>query len=149
VQWASVVALNGWVQVGTRGGFPVHLIEHTLSAHHDVAHGAGLAVVNPAWMRFAARSRPARFAQFAERIFGVAARPGDELAAAREGIDRFEAFLRSIGCPTRLSALKLGEVRLEEYARDALRIAHDREGRLPGRPPMNEQEIVEVLRSAQ
>jgi alcohol dehydrogenase len=60
VQWASVVALNGWVQIGTDFAAPVHMIEHTLSARHDVAHGAGLAVVNPAWMRFAAKDRPAR-----------------------------------------------------------------------------------------
>ncbi|MCE1274952.1 MAG: iron-containing alcohol dehydrogenase, partial [Chlorobiales bacterium] len=57
VQWASVVALNGWAQVGTFGPYPVHMIEHTLSAHHDIAHGAGLAIVNPAWMRVAARTR--------------------------------------------------------------------------------------------
>ena len=60
VQWASVVALNGWVQAGVESGFPVHMIEHVISAHHDIAHGAGLAIVNPAWMRFAAKARPAR-----------------------------------------------------------------------------------------
>lgn len=148
VQWASIVALNGWAQVGTDAGFPVHMIEHTLSAHHDVTHGAGLAVVNPAWMRFAAKSRPARFAQFAQRVFGVAAKPGDEAACAQEGIDRFEAFLRSLGCPTRLSQLKIGDARLQQYAQDTLRILHDKEGRLPGRPPISEQDIVGVLRSA-
>jgi alcohol dehydrogenase len=124
------------------------MIEHTLSAHHDVTHGAGLAVVNPAWMRFAAKSRPARFAQFAQRVFGVAAKPGDEAACAQEGIDRFEAFLRSLGCPTRLSQLKIGDARLQQYAQDTLRILHDKEGRLPGRPPISEQDIVGVLRSA-
>jgi len=63
VQWASVVALNGWVQAGTLSPYPVHMIEHSLSAHHDIAHGAGLAVVGPAWMRYA----------------------GDTLLVAREG----------------------------------------------------------------
>ena len=47
------------------------MIEHALSAHHDITHGAGLAVVNPAWMRFAAKTRPAKFVQFAERILGL------------------------------------------------------------------------------
>jgi alcohol dehydrogenase len=148
VQWTSVVALNGWLQVGTAAPFPVHVIEHALSAHHDVAHGAGLAVVNPAWMRFAAKARPARFAQFAQRVFGVSAKPGDDLACAREGVDRFEIFLRSIGCPTRLSQLGIGKAMLARYAQDALQIARDKEGRLPGRPPMHEAEIVEMLRSA-
>ena len=148
VQWASVVALNGWVQVGTNFAPPVHMIEHTLSAHHDVTHGAGLAVVNPAWMRFAAKTRPARFAQFAQRIFGLSAAGRDEAELAKEGIDRFEAFLRSIGCPTRLSQLGIGDTLLARYARDTVAILHDEEGRLPGRPPMSEEDIVAVLHSA-
>jgi alcohol dehydrogenase len=148
VQWASVMALNGWLQVGTDAAYPVHMIEHVLSAHHDVTHGAGLAVVNPAWMRFAAKARPARFAQFAQRVFGVPAKPGDDAGCAREGVDRFEAFLRSIGCPTRLSQLGIGEALLPRYAEDTVRIVHDNEGRLPGRPPMRAGQIVEVLRSA-
>ncbi len=148
IQWASVVALNGWVQVGTDGGYPVHMIEHVLSAHHDVAHGAGLAVVNPAWMRFAARSRPARFAQFAQRVLGVPLEAGQEAECAREGVERFEAFLKSLGCPTRLSELGIGDAMLERYAEDVVRFVHDQEGRLPGRPPMSKEEIVGVLRSA-
>ena len=63
-------------------------------------------------------------------------------------MDRFEAFLRSIGCPTRLSQLGIGEAMLTRYAKDTLRIVHDEAGRLPGYPAMNEAQIVEVLRSA-
>jgi alcohol dehydrogenase len=148
VQWASVVALNGWVQVGTAAAYPVHMIEHVLSAHHDIAHGAGLSVVNPAWMRFAAQTRPARFAQFAQRIFGLSLKNPDDRDAAMEGIDKFEAFLHSIGCPTRLSQLNIGEALLARYAQDTVTIIHDGEGRLPGRPPMSEADIIEILRSA-
>jgi alcohol dehydrogenase len=148
VQWASVVALNGWVQVGTLGSFPVHLIEHVLSAHHDVAHGAGLAVINPAWMRFASKSRPARYVQFAQRIFGLMARHADDVDCALAGVERFEEFLRSIGCPTRLSQLGIDEKEIPRYAQDAVSTVHDAEGRLPGRPPMTEAEIARMLRSA-
>ena len=148
VQWASVVALNGWVQVGTAGAFPVHMIEHVLSAHHDIAHGAGLSVVNPAWMRFAAQNRPARFAQFAQRIFGLSLKHPEDREAAMEGIYRFEAFLHSIGCPTRLSQLEIGDALLTQYAQDTITITHNGEGRLPGRPPMSETDIIEILRSA-
>ena len=125
VQWASVVALNGWVQVGVAAAFPVHMIEHVLSAHYDIAHAAGLAVVNPAWMRFAARFRPARFVQFGQRVFGLAAKGPQDADCAREGVDRFAAFLRAIGCPARLSQLGIGEALLERYARDTVRIVHD------------------------
>ncbi|HHE33272.1 MAG TPA: iron-containing alcohol dehydrogenase [Chlorobaculum parvum] len=146
VQWASVVALNGWVQAGTLSPYPVHMIEHTLSAQHDITHGAGLAVVNPAWMRFAAKSRPERFAQFAKRIFGI--KNDDPMKAATEGIDHFEAFHRSIGCPTRLSEIGIDDTQLDRYADDTLLVAGNAEGQLPGRPAMTKADIVEVLRSA-
>ncbi|HBG19591.1 MAG TPA: alcohol dehydrogenase [Desulfobulbaceae bacterium] len=148
VQWASVVALNGWVQVGTNFAPPVHMIEHTLSAYHDITHGAGLAVVNPSWMRFAARHRPEKFVQFAERIFGLDAKNSSALDCALERIDRFEAFLKSIGCPTRLSELGIGDTLLTEYAKETVRIIHDDKGLLPGQPPMSEADIVAVLKSA-
>lgn len=148
VQWASIVALNGWVNAGTNGGFPVHMIEHTLSAYHDITHGAGLAVVNPAWMRFAASHRQEKFVQFAERIFGLDAKNSSDLDCALEGIDRFEAFLKSIGCPTRLSELGIGDALLTEYAKETVRIIHDDKGLLPGQPPMSKADIVAVLRSA-
>jgi len=148
VQWASIVALNGWVNAGTNGGYPVHMIEHTLSAHHDVAHGAGLSVVNPSWMRFAARHRPDKFVQFAERIFGLEAKGRDDLDCALQGVDRFEGFLKDIGCPTRLSELKIDDTLITRYAQDTLRIIHDENGNLPGRPAMTEADIVAVLRAA-
>lgn len=148
VQWAALVALNGWVQAGTNGAFPVHMMEHTVSAYHDIAHAAGLAVINPAWMRFAAKASPAKFVQFAERVMGLTAKSADDPGCALEGIDRFEAFLRSIGCPTRFSELGIGEKMFEAYAKDTLKIVHDENGKLPGRPAMSEADIVAVLQAA-
>lgn len=148
LQWASIVALNGWVNAGTNGGFPVHMIEHTLSAYHDITHAAGLAVVNPAWMRFAARHRPEKFVQFAERIFGLQTKQADDMDCVLEGIRRFEEFLRSIGCPTRFSELGIDDKLISRYAEDTVRIIHDDRGFLPGRPPMSEADIQAVLRSA-
>jgi alcohol dehydrogenase YqhD (iron-dependent ADH family) len=148
VQWASIVALNGWVQVGVELVPPVHMIEHALSAHHDIPHGAGLAVVNPAWMRFAAKARPDRFAQFAQRILGLSVTGKGDLELAMAGINRFEDFLRSISCPTRLSELGIGDELFSRYAEDAVLVLHDEEGNLLGRPPMSKEDIVNILQSA-
>jgi alcohol dehydrogenase YqhD (iron-dependent ADH family) len=148
IQWASILALNGWVIAGTNGGYPVHMIEHTLSAYHDITHVAGLAAVNPAWMRFAAKSRPVEFVQFAERIFGLKAKGSHDLDCALQSIDRFEDFLRSIGCPTRLSELDIDDSLITQYARDTLRIVHDEDGNLPARPAMSEADMEAVLRAA-
>ena len=149
VQWASIVALNGFVQAGANpAGFPVHMIEHALSAHHDITHGAGLSIVNPAWMRFAAKANPAKFVQFAERVFGLKAKNSDDLDCALAGIKCYEAFLQSIGCPIRLSELGIGDELFSQYAEDAVLVVRDEDGKLPGRPPMSKEDIVEVLRSA-
>ena len=147
VQWAALVALNGWVQVGTNYAAPVHFIEHTISAYHDVTHAAGLAAINPSWMRFAAKARPERFARFAERIFSLPAGT-DHLATAMEGIERFEEFLGSIGCPTSLTELGIDDKLFATYAKETIRIVNDGNGRLPGRPTMSEQNIIEVLGAA-
>ena len=148
VQWASIVALNGWVNAGTGYTPPMHMIEHALSAHHNITHGAGLAIVGPAWMRFAAKHRPERFAQFAQRVFGLSPEGKDLMTLAMEGIDAYAAFLHSIGCPSLLSDLGIGDALFEQYAKDAVLVVHDDQGRLLARPPMNKEDIVAVLRAA-
>jgi len=149
VQWAASVALIGWTQAGAgSAGFPVHMIEHTVSAFHDITHAAGLAIINPSWMRFAAKTNTKKFVQFAERIFGLKAKGPDDMACALAGIDRFEAFLKSIGCPTRFSNLGIDGSQIETYAKETLRIINDGKGNLPGRPAMTEADIVSVLRAA-
>jgi len=147
VQWAALVALNGWVQAGTNYAAPVHFIGHTISAYHDVTHAAGLAAINPSWMRFAAKTRPARFKQFARRIFELPAGK-DDLVCAMKGIDLFEEFLVSIGCPTSLSQLGIDDKLFATYAKETIRVINDGNGRLPGRPAMSEQDIVDVLKAA-
>lgn len=144
IQWASVVALNGWVQAGCYAPFPVHGIEHVLSAHTDIAHGAGLAIVSPAWMRFAASRDPARYARMGRNVFGVA---GDEPAAAVEGIDRLEAFFAGLGAPVRLSHAGIGAERIPVFAADAVRVAGDGNV-VPGRPALTQAEVAAVLESA-
>lgn len=149
IQWAATVALNGWIQSGSGGvGFPVHMIEHTVSAYHNITHAAGLSIINPAWMRFAARHNPTKFVQFAERVFGLKATGSDDLNCALAGIDQFEAFLKSIGCPTRFSDLGIDGSLIKTYAKETLRIIHDKNGLLSARPPMTEADIVSVLCAA-
>ncbi|EGB14440.1 iron-containing alcohol dehydrogenase [Pseudodesulfovibrio mercurii] len=148
IQWAASVALIGWAQIGTDAPYPVHMMEHTVSAYHDITHAAGLAIINPAWMRFAARSNTAKYVQFAERVFGLKAKGADDLDCALEGIDKFEAFLKSIGCPTRFSELGIGDELFETYARDTLKIVSDGKGNLPGRPVMSVEDMIGIFRSA-
>ncbi|MBQ6136632.1 MAG: iron-containing alcohol dehydrogenase [Kiritimatiellae bacterium] len=104
VMWAGTLAHNNVCGVGRVQDWASHGIEHELSALYDCAHGAGLAVVMPAWMEFVMDADVARFARFAERVWGVAPGP-DGRAVAKEGIARYRAWLESIGLPTTFAGL--------------------------------------------
>jgi len=93
--WTATLALNGLTSAGVGPySFPNHMIEHSLSAIYNIAHGAGLAVVIPAWMKWYAPRNPEQFARFADKIFG--------LADGKEGIAALERWFVRIGAPTRL-----------------------------------------------
>jgi alcohol dehydrogenase YqhD (iron-dependent ADH family) len=100
VMWAGMVAHNDSVGVGRAQDWATHHLEHELSALYDCAHGAGLAVMFPAWMKFAYKQDINRFAQFAVRVWGCQMNFEDPEVTALEGIAAFEAFLKSIGMPT-------------------------------------------------
>lgn len=100
IMWAGMLAHNNVCGVGRVQDWASHHIEHELSALYDVTHGAGLAVIAPAWMRHVLRINPHKLVQFAERVWDVPPQEGGaEEATALLGIERFEAFLRSIGMP--------------------------------------------------
>ena len=99
IMWAGTVAHTNIVGVGREQDWNSHGIEHELSALYDCAHGAGLAVIMPAWMEFVYKHNPLRFAQAATRIWGCQMDFEDPENTAREGIVRFRRFLRSIGMP--------------------------------------------------
>lgn len=105
IMWAGMVAHNNIVGVGREQDWNSHGIEHELSALYDCAHGAGLAVIMPAWMEFVHKHDVMRFAQAAVRVWGVKMNFADPEATAAEGIRRFRAFLHSIGMPINFAEL--------------------------------------------
>jgi len=105
LMWASTIAHNDTVGVGRVQDFGSHQIEHELSALYDVAHGAGLAVVFPAWMRYHMNKNVMRFAQFAVRVYNCEMDFEHPENTALAGIEAHEAFLRSIGMPVTLKEL--------------------------------------------
>ena len=97
IMWAGTIAHNNVCGVGRAQDWSSHGIEHELSALYDCAHGAGLAVVMPAWMEYVMETDLARFARFARRVWEV--EDADPRSAAQEGIRRYRAWLKSIGMP--------------------------------------------------
>lgn len=100
IMWAGMVCHNDIMGVGRQQDWNSHHLEHVLSAKYDCAHGAGLAVIMPAWMRYCAEhGGEKRLAQMAVRVFGCQMDFDDPKRTALEGIEAFRAFLRSIGMP--------------------------------------------------
>ncbi len=103
IMWSGTLAHNGICGTGRKEDWVSHFMEHELSAVYGVTHGAGLAVITPAWMTFMAAHRPSKIAQFARRVFHVDTI--DDRLAALEGISRLRAFYSSLGLPVTLAGL--------------------------------------------
>lgn len=113
--WLSIQALNGLTPAGTAGGsFPNHMIEHSLSALYNVAHGAGLAVVIPAWMKWHSanqKEHTKQYERFAKEIFGE--------ESAQKGIELLEAWFAKIGAPVTLKDANIPREAIRELATNA------------------------------
>jgi hypothetical protein len=110
--WTAIQALNGLTPAGTDGGsFPNHMIEHSLSALYNVAHGAGLAVVIPAWMKWYEEQNISQFQRFSKEIFNC-----DD---ANEGIEKLENWFSKIGATVTLKELDITRDAIEALAINA------------------------------
>ncbi len=116
IMWCSSLALSGitWCGAGDLT-LPAHMIEHSLSALYDIAHGAGLAIVIPAWMRYMKREREEHLREFARFVF--------ERDSIDGGIEAFEEWVRKMGCPTRLSDIGVGASEVREIAENAYQLS--------------------------
>ena len=109
IMWAGCLAHNTLYQTGRVGDWASHKLEHELSALYDIAHGAGLAIIFPAWMKYVLpRGGEKKLSQFAVRVFDVPEDFGTMEEIALEGIRRLEAFYHSLGLTTTLHENGIG-----------------------------------------
>ena len=110
--WASAMAENGVLKIGKVTDFQAHQIEHQLGAYTNCNHGKGLAVIHPALYRHIYAANPARFARFAENVWGIQDSGTDSLRTVRlvkAGIEALAAFIKEIGLPTTFAELGIPE----------------------------------------
>jgi alcohol dehydrogenase YqhD (iron-dependent ADH family) len=121
IMWAGSIAHNNLLGTGRIGDWASHAMEHELSALFDIAHGAGLAIIFPAWIGYNILVNTPRLARFAARVWGVDGAFYDYQQAALEGVFRMKNFFRSIGLPVSFADAKLDPSRIPEMARRALK----------------------------
>lgn len=104
IMWAGALAWNGLANAGLEGAhIPSHMFEHPLSAIYDISHGAGLAVVMPAWLKFMKNKISHRIILFGKNILAIQGLDAmDELKACDTVISKFEEYISSIACPLNL-----------------------------------------------
>lgn len=120
IMWIGNIAHNGILGRGKRDDWGSHNIEHQLSAHYDIAHGAGLAIIFPAWMKYVWREKPEMLVQYAVRVWKVSAEGKSQEEVVLEGIQKTEDFYHSLGLATRLSEVGIDEREFELMAQKAV-----------------------------
>jgi len=140
---ASTFAHNDMFTCGRIGDWASHDIEHELSGIYDIAHGAGLTIVMPAWMTYVYRDAPERFVAFSKQVFGVNDSALSEEAIAAQGIQELKAFFDQIGLPTRLGQVGIDSRRFSEMAKKSTQ-----NGSLGNFKKLDEEDVLNIFNLA-
>ena len=145
IMWAGMMAHNNCCGVGRDQDWASHDLEHELSALYDCAHGAGLAVVFPAWMEYNMNHDVMRFAQVANRVWGCAMDFQHPEVTAKAGIQAFRTFLKSIGMPQTMAELGGKEEDIPHLAHTAA-YGNGNNGTLGGFVVLQEKDMENIYR---
>lgn len=120
ILYSGTIALNGQLQMGYRGDWASHNIEHAVSAVYDIPHAGGLAIIFPNWMKHNVDENISRFVQLAVNVFDVETTGKDDKTIALEGIEKLREFWSSIGAPSRLKDYNINDENIDLMADKAM-----------------------------
>jgi alcohol dehydrogenase YqhD (iron-dependent ADH family) len=143
IMWAGSIAHNNLLSTGRTGDWASHAIEHELSALFDIAHGAGLSIIFPAWIKYNIKEDTPRLARFAAKVWGVDGAYYNYEQAALEGVFRMKNFFRSLGLPVCFADAKLDASKIPEMAKRAVKF-----GPLGNYRRLNENDVEAIYRIA-
>ena len=135
-------ACSQLVQLGVVNDWSSHLIEHEVTAITDLNHGLGMAIIYPGWMRYVITESPTKFAQYAERVWGIARQGRSDLEVGLEGIERTRQFWSALGIPSTLSAAHVDAAILPTAARQAVRF-----GPIGSYRTLEERDVLNILQA--
>lgn len=143
LMWCGTMALNNIIQCGKDGDWACHAIEHCLSAHYDIAHGEGLAIVMPPYMKYMSQFNPKKYKQYAINVFGVSPVGKTDQEVAYEGISLTKAILKRMGAPVSLGEVGIGDEKLEQMAREITK-----DGKIGAYTKIGADVLLNILREA-
>lgn len=141
--WASTLALMGIANAGRGGPFPVHQMEHTLSAHYDISHGRGLAILAPAYFRQIVKAdRPHRLARLGRNVFGVTS--ADDQKASEETIQAVIRWFTEMNVYDTLENVGVRKEDLRMMAEETVRISGGGQDFIPGTRSLQVEDILSI-----
>ena len=146
IMWCGSVSHTGFTGLGRQKDFAAHKLGHELSGRYDVIHGASLTAVWASWARTVYTVKPERFANFAEKIFGITGGTIDE--KARAGIDAMENYFRELGTPTNFSELGIGIQSDDELKILADMVTSNGTKKVATFLPLDRELVLEIYRKA-
>lgn len=147
LMWCATCALNGWASPGD-AWTPMHQVGHVLTSRHKVNHGTSLAVIMPAWMEHFKSRKPERYFGFARNVMQVEPHGKTREQIIDAGIAAFRAFIERSGVPTRLSQVGVTEAHLPAILAGVKKVSFNADGVLACNPPVNEAELMAILKRA-
>lgn len=146
IMYACMYGCNGILELGNSpSGWPMHAIEHALSAYYDITHGVGLAIITPRWMRYIlSDDTMERFVKLGIDVYGIDRNLSDE-EIANKTIEYTYRFFESIGLPMHLKEVGIDDSRLPEIARH---IKEDAMQQGQQYVVLSESDIVEILKAS-
>lgn len=146
LMWASSLSQNDLMGMGRRADWATHQLEHDLSGMYDnVSHGAGLAVIFPAWCRYVMKHNISRFCRFAEKVWGISGEGLTPQQHAEKGIEAAQAYFVSLGMPKDLKAFGVDPDRLPEMAE---KCSFNGQRTLGGLHTLNTEDMLNIYRLA-
>ncbi|MCL2646850.1 MAG: iron-containing alcohol dehydrogenase [Phycisphaerales bacterium] len=147
VGFAGSLAHNNLVGLGREQDWACHMMEHELSAIYDIAHGAGLAILTPNWMKYVYKTNIGMFVQFATNVMGVEGSFRTPDAIVLEGIARLSEFFNKMGLPATLRDVGIDEKNLDLMAKKSTGVAYGQtESPLGGLKPLAWQDVKEIMK---
>ncbi len=144
--WCAVFAVSGFPNFGENAGFPMHAMEHPISALYDIPHGRGLSALIPPFLEFVMELNPSRFYLLGERIFQI--QESNKKKLAKDIIRKVVEWLEKIGMFTKLKDLEVKKESFEKIAEDAIRISGMGKNYLSNFPQLNKEGIIKILGKA-
>ncbi len=117
LMWSSTMAINGIIKLSKAGDWEAHQIEHALSAFYDIPHGAGLAVVHPAYLEYIHKYAPKRFIRFAKNIWNIDTNGKTDSEIALESIKCLKEYFESLNAPKNLRDFNIPKSEIEKIAK--------------------------------